>query len=446
MPTPNPSPARPVAALLDPGAPSRPRPRRMTIFEAPAGFEDPVAHDAMGCDTPAPLVWRRCTPNAGLPGAREFDLTLLVPREGGVGKAVAFYGTIPLFAGEGVSLGETERFSGRQVYRTGSMDSGMPVAMTELIAVLCTAYADSVPLKNAFVNMPVPTHSTGTCACNQQLVCPLWGACGFDVWSTCLPSGLVPTALAALDMDEPRHARLDMANNEEAEAAALLAGSSGTVYRPAVYTSKIEARAPRVFLAECCARTYLHKTMKNMTRSLLAAPATSAGSPLFTRNALQSIPVVRAPSGVATHNLAAFYTGFQPCSTPRLIGLHRHTAELLSSKMSAAAWAAMYGTNNFILMMSRSTCLPRVLPSLPTRCATVLAAASPLELVPPPPPRYGSMMATGSSAFKRPAAAMSAAPEATVAHGGAATDDEDEEEEAEEQREEEAGAGAGAGR
>lgn len=370
--------------------------------------EDPVGHG--GCDTPAPLMWRRVTPGTLLPGAS--DLTLFVPRAGGMVKAVAMYGDIPLFGVPSPGFSSpVDGLCDRIVHAAGDMNTGIPVGIAELVKIMVhTDVSTSLStMASSFVSLCVPCGAAGVCGCNREggtgaavsssssgkscgqiIVAPLWGPCDFDVWSTRLPEGLVPTTLCALDVHTAGGmvVRADAPRTE----APVVHGA-----RAQFYSCRTTDRPPRVFLGECCARTFIQQYTRRVLRATDSLPHPNVVDPVFGHSTgVVHVPVYRAPQGAAMSSLAATYSTFAPCGTPRVVAVDRRTPGLASARLTDAQWARVHGGEaNFLIVLTKSVagCREMARDSLPARCTVRLAPMVDTPLAALSTPR--------TSAFKR---------------------------------------------
>jgi len=417
------------AAGAAPAAPAPASPPRgsMTLSPPPAprrgrGFgihpssvrytvdEDPVGHG--GCDTPAPLTWRRITSANVIPGPS--DLTLFIPRTGGLAKAVALYGQVPLFGIGPDKSSPVDGLSDRIVHEVGSLTSGIPVGIEELVKIMVHSemHGTTGTMGGCFVSMCVPAGSAGLCGCKMEdsgaasvakvcgqiITAPLWSPSDFDVWSTRMPGGMVPSALCGLTAYTScgMVIRYDAARVQAQTTAGL---------RPQFYSCRPTEKPPKMFLGECCARTYMQEHTRRMLRPAERLPHPSVIDPVFGRPELVHVPVYKIPQGAAMSSLAATYSTFSPCSVPRVIALDRRTPGLASAKLTDVQWERVYGaTTNFMLILTKSVagCNEMRRDLLPPRCTIRLAP------IPPPAQTWsaapaGAALATprGASAFKR---------------------------------------------
>jgi hypothetical protein len=323
-------------------------------------------------------------------------LTLIVPRAGGVSKAVAFYGEVPLFGlsdvADGPSKALEEDMGGRVVHAAGDTHSGMGLGIEELVKMM--VFSAGVPgarlMSNALVSLCLPCGAAGVCQCNpaggslaagaacgQVIVAPLWDACDFDVYVTQLPAGIVPPALYALDavkagatiIRDPRRGALADEPQQSPD---------GTP-RPQFYSVRATepSRSPRVFLGECCARTYVQEHTRRMLRSPDSLPHPSILDPVYGKpTEIVSIPVHRTPpQGSSMTSLASTFTTFLPCNTPRIVAVDRRVPSLMSSRVSQAEWSNVYGGCNYILLLTKSVAGHAEMRRdvLPARCGIQLA-------------------------------------------------------------------------
>lgn len=392
--------------------------------------EDPVGHG--GCDTPAPLMWKRMQSGTLVVGAS--DLTLFVPRAGGMAKAVAVYGEIPLFGLTGSMRSIEDTQGSHIVHETGDVDTGVVIGIKELLSVMVTTAGTDTGrhMGSAFVSLCVPCGAAGVCGCSpwpgsgkkvcgQIITAPLWESCDFDVWVTQMPSGMVPAALSALDGDKTGATIVQFKGGEAQQQP------ESYVPRPQFYNTRImePVRAPRVFIGECCARTYLQEYTRRALRPVDSLPHPSMINPVFGKStAVFRIPVHRMPHGVPTSSLASTYSTFAPCSVPRVVAVDRRSPGLPTAGLSEAKWTNMYGVSNYILILTKSVAGHPEMhrETLPARCV--------VRLVPMP---ITSSWASSSAALATP---RSGAAKRVRPHIINPEDEEDEEEEEENEEQE----------